>query len=181
MKDITSLPLLCPCLHHRSSYCLENRTKQKTKVTYIQKSLHGQQNMSEKKALFFNKLLSGDCWYNIKSQIVGGFERHQYNFPFLEDVSFENNITGIFYLLVAILNRMVWIYKLLRECSCAHCFSRFNPLNMHTFYGPLSLFLMRMSWDPLDTPTFRNHSFFIPPMYRNPRSVAVSTVKLNTS
>ena len=51
---------------------------------------------------------------------------------------------------------------------------------MHTFYGPLSLFLMKISLDPLDTPTFRNHSFYIPPMYQNPRSAPVWTVELNT-
>ena len=48
MKDITCLPLLCPCMHHRSSYCVENQTNQKTKAIDIQNSLPGQQNMSEK-------------------------------------------------------------------------------------------------------------------------------------
>lgn len=177
MKEITYLALLCPCLHHRSSYSLENRTNQKTKVTHIQKSLPGQQNMSRKKTflliIFYLEtvdiILKAKLWMDLKD----------INTTFSSCELWA--LKMIFYLLVAILNRMVWIYKRLRECSCAHCFSRFNPLNMHTFYGPLSLFLMRMSLDPLDTPTFRNHSFFIPPMYRNPRSVSVWTVKLNTS
>ena len=43
----------------------------------------------------------------------------------------------IFYLLAAILNRMVWIYKLLRECSL---FLTFNPINInpHFLWTPQS-------------------------------------------
>ena len=177
MKEITYLALLCLCLHHRSSYCLENRTNQKTKLTYIQKSLPGQLNMSGKKKTFLLiNFYQETVDIILKAKLLMDVKDINTTFPSWELWALKM----IFYLLVAILNRMVWIYKLLIECSCAHCFSRFNPLNMHTFYGPLSLFLMRMSLDPLDTPTFRNHSFFIPPMYRNPRSVAVWTVKLNT-
>ena len=36
------------CLISHHIYCLQNRTNQKTKLTHIQKSLPGQQNMSEK-------------------------------------------------------------------------------------------------------------------------------------
>lgn len=174
MKEITYLALLCLCLHHRSSYCLENRTNQKTKLTYIQKSLPGQLNMSGKKKTFLLiNFYQETVDIILKAKLLMDVKDINTTFPSWELWALKM----IFYLLVAILNRMVWIYKLLRECSGAHYFSRFNPLNMHTFYGPLSLFLMSMSLDPLDTPTFRNHSLFIPPMYQNPRSVSVWTVK----